>query len=68
MTVHSPRHCRVASGVSIVLAMLGASNIMDTVRALEPEAISWRDDYSRARGSQGREAIGVDPVHGSLVP
>ena len=48
MTVHSPRHCRAASGVSIVLAMLGAGNFMNTVRALEPEAISWRDDYSRA--------------------
>jgi YHS domain-containing protein len=48
MIVHSPRHCRVASGISIVLAMLGAGEFMETARALEPEAIAWRDDYSRA--------------------
>jgi YHS domain-containing protein len=48
MIVHSPRHCWVASGVSIVVAMLCAGDRIGTVRALEPEAIAWRDDYGLA--------------------
>jgi YHS domain-containing protein len=48
MIVPSPRHRRVASGVSIVVAILCAGDRIGTVRALEPEAIAWRDDYGRA--------------------
>jgi YHS domain-containing protein len=48
MIVPAPRRCRVASGVSIVVAMLCAGDRAITARALEPEAIAWRDDYGRA--------------------
>jgi YHS domain-containing protein len=48
MIVRSPRRCRAASGVSIVVAMLCAGDRIGTARALEPQAIAWRDDYAGA--------------------
>jgi YHS domain-containing protein len=49
MILHSPRPYRVASGVSmVVVAILCADDRMGAVRALEPEAIDWREDYGRA--------------------
>jgi YHS domain-containing protein len=48
MILRSPRHRRVASGVSIAVVMLCAGSRIGTVRAVEPEAIAWRDDYGLA--------------------